>query len=143
MATAKGGPRAPVGLGARGRRMWNESLSTWSLTPAHIVLLEEACRVADRCELLDKLIRSTMKARRRPLAESGEDQGGSVDITGLLAESRAQQTVLKGLLLELRQGQRLNGEPVVSPSDRTTTAGGSGVADLSARIAARRKPPTG
>lgn len=131
------GPRAPVGLQARGRRMWNDSLATWSLTPAHVVLLEEACRTADRCEMLDKLIRSAMKRPRRPPEESGEDPGGPVEIPSLMAEARAQQTVLKGLLLELRQGQRPPGASTLQESG--PTAGGSGVADLSKRIADRRR----
>lgn len=137
------GPRAPVGLQARGRRMWTDSLATWSLTPAHLVLLEEACRVADRCELLDKLIRTALKPPRRPPEESGGDSDGSAGITGLLAESRAQQTVLKGLLLELRQGTRLSAAPVEIPEPDAggTTTGGSGVSDLRARIAARRNRP--
>lgn len=143
MAAKSGGPRAPVGLQARGRRMWTESLTTWSLTPAHLVLLEEACRVADRCELLDRLIRKALKTPRRPVDDSGADSDGSGGITGLMAESRAQQTVLKGLLLELRQGTRLSAasaDPAV-PDTSGTTAGGSGVSDLSARIAARRNRP--
>lgn len=137
MPAKSSGPRAPVGLQARGRRMWTESLATWSLTPAHIVLLEEACRVADRCELLDKLIRQAVKGPRRRAEESGEDPGGPAEIPSLMAEARAQQSVLKGLLLELRQGQRPPG--AVLSGGSTSTAGGSGVSDLTQRIADRRR----
>lgn len=112
--------------------MWSESVEAWSLTPAHLVLLEEACRTADRCSLLDDMI-------RRQADGYGEDEGESASITQLLAEARAQQVALKGIVAELRQGQRQSvGKPAAVPE-----LGGSGVADLTTRIADRRKASQG
>lgn len=130
-------PKPPVGLQARGKRMWSESLRTWSLTPAHLVLLEEACRTADRLELLDKLIRAAVKGPRKLVRESGDEPDETVTIAGLMAEGRAQQTVLKNLLTELRQGTRL-ADGTTGVDTGGSTAGGSGVADITRRIAERR-----
>lgn len=112
----------PAGLGERGRRMWRESLAIWSLTPAHLVLLEEACRIADRLEMLNTII-------LRGSVGVNTDAAQFADISGLLAESRQQSAALKALLAEIRQGQHGAAPAKVDP------AGGAGVSDLTARIA--------
>lgn len=119
--------KAPSGLGARGRRMWRESVAAWSLTPAHLVLLEEGCRLADRLDELDGIIRLVSRG-------SGGDPDEPVDITKILAEARQQQTALKGIVAELRQGGQRAAE---------SRPEGQGVSDLTARIAARRKSSSG
>ncbi|MFF9310091.1 hypothetical protein ACF1BS_04185 [Streptomyces sp. NPDC014748] len=120
----------PAGLGERGRRMWRESLAIWSLTPAHLVLLEEACRIADRLDLLESILRA-------PSADVNADTPQFADISGVLGESRKQSAALKALLAEIRQGQR------AAPPGAAASAGGAGVSDLSARIAERRKKASG
>ncbi|MFF9097574.1 hypothetical protein ACF1AX_31185 [Streptomyces sp. NPDC014802] len=120
----------PAGLGERGRRMWRESLAIWSLTPAHLVLLEEACRIADRLDLLDSMLRS-LAGDVNPNVEQ------FADISGLLAESRAQSSALKLLLAEIRQGQTSSAPAPEAP------AGGVGVHDLTRRIAERRRKTEG
>ena len=135
---ASDSPESPHGLSARGRRMWSDSVQAWSLTPVHLVLLEEACRTADRCSLLDDLIRDFTDDPGGDEDESGSGSGRSDGITVLLAEARAQQTALKGLVAELRQGQRLVGG-MAGSSAANSDAGGSGVTSLSARIAAKRQ----
>jgi hypothetical protein len=130
----------PPGLAARGLRMWEQSLGAWQLTPAHLVLLEEACRVADRLEILDRLIRRFLEGPSAFADDSDEDSGGSDGVTGLFAEARAQQTALKGLLAEMRQGQRLaGGNAGAAGKGGGSTAGGSSVTDLAAVIAAKRQ----
>lgn len=116
----------PPGLGDRGRRLWGESLAIWSLTPAHLVLLEEACRIADRLDLLNTMVRALS-------GDVNPDVAQFADISGLLAESRQQSSALKLLLAEVRQGQAGSGPAVEDPS------GGAGVSDLSKRIAERRR----
>ena len=111
--------------------MWVDSMAIWSLTPAHTVLLEEACRIADRLDVLDGII-------RRWIEPSSESEGGSGDISGFLAESRQQAGALKAILAEIRQGQH-----GAAPSAAAGEAGGAGVANLSARIAERRKKAEG
>ncbi|MFI1767510.1 hypothetical protein ACH41H_36435 [Streptomyces sp. NPDC020800] len=115
----------PAGLDGRGRRMWRESLAIWALTPAHLVLLEEACRIADRLEVLDSMLRSVSRNVKPDIEQFPY-------ISGLLAESRQQSTALKALLAEIRQGQ-YGASPAVVDS-----AGGAGVSDLTARIARKQ-----
>lgn len=115
----------PAGLGERGRRMWRESLAIWSLTPAHLVLLEEACRIADRLELLDSMLRLAS-------ADVNADGAQFAEISGVLGESRQQSAALKALLAEIRQGQYGASPATVDP------AGGAGVSDLTARIARKQ-----
>src|SRR5690349_8257965 len=88
-----------AGLGARGQRLWDEMTADGPLPPAHLVLLEEACRIADRLDAMDAIIRRWMEPSR-------DDEGGSGDITGLFAESRQQATALKGIVAEIRQVQK-------------------------------------
>ncbi|MEW2250403.1 hypothetical protein AB0907_24050 [Streptomyces sp. NPDC006975] len=120
----------PAGLGERGRRMWRESLAIWSLTPAHLVLLEEACRIADRLDLLNSMLRSLTVDVNPDVEQFGE-------ISGLLAESRSQSSALKLLLAEIRQGQ------TGSAPAKETPAGGVGVHDLTRRIAERKRKAEG
>ena len=115
----------PVGLGERGQRMWRDSLAIWSLTPAHLVLLEEACRIADRLEVLDSILRAAS-------SNVNPDVAQFADMSGLLAESRQQSGALKALLAEIRQGQYGASPAAVDP------AGGAGVSDLTARIARKQ-----
>ncbi|MFE2469723.1 hypothetical protein [Streptomyces mirabilis] len=119
------GESVPEGLGERGLRMWRESLAIWSLTPAHLVLLEEACRIADRLELLDSMLRAGSNSVKPDVAQFA-------DISGLLGESRQQSAALKALLAEIRQGQYGSSPAAVDP------AGGAGVSDLTARIARKQ-----
>jgi hypothetical protein len=112
--------KAPVGLGARGRRMWTESLEMWDLTPPHRILLEEACRIADRLELLNKQIR--------------EVSSEFAACAPILSESRQQSMALQRMFAEIRQGAR----PVSVPQQ-----GGSGVLSLAGKIAERRAQAQG
>jgi len=94
-------PRAPAGLAARGRRLWKEIHEKVTLDPAQLVILEEACRTADRLDRLDAILRgegSEWLSLR--LGADGADV--TVVLSGPLAEARQQQTVLKQLLVTLR-----------------------------------------
>jgi hypothetical protein len=124
----------PLGLGERGSRLWREASASWSLTPAHSVLLEEACRIADRLDVLNAII---LRMSSQVKADDEDSERESVDISGVLAESRQQATALRGLIAEIRQGQKGAAAVPVEAS------GGSGVSDLSARIAERRKQAKG
>lgn len=124
---------APAGLGERGQRLWTESTAQWQLIPTHLVLLEEACRISDRLDVLDALIRGFS-------VRSGDDEGESVDVSGLLAESRQQATALRGLVAEIRQGLKGSAAPSSKPAE---ISGGSGVSDLTRKIAERRRQSEG
>lgn len=129
--------KRPADLGPRGARLWREMTGSGSLTPAHLVLLEEACRLADRLDWLNAiLLRWTSQVN----GGDEEDEPKPAEITGLLAESRQQATTLRGLVAEIRQSQK----GAVAPSSKSAgKAGGSGVSDLTARIAARKRQAPG
>jgi len=95
-----------------------------------LALLEEACRIADRLDLLNTMLRP-------PSGDVNTDSPQFADISGLLAESRLQSGALKVLLSEIRQGQVGSGPAVEDP------AGGAGVSDLTKRIAERRRQAEG
>jgi hypothetical protein len=127
----------PPGLGERGSRLWRDTTASGSLTPAHLVLLEEACRLADRLDWLNAIVLRWMSPVNADDEEDGPNSGG---IQQLLAEARQQATALRGLLAEIRQGLKGSAAPA---SNQAEGAGGSGVSDLSARIAERRKQAQG
>lgn len=119
------GADVPGGLGERGSRLWRETVEVWQLTPAHLVLLEEACRISDRLDVLNSMIL---------LGSSGVKGDGDElpDISGVLAEARQQQGALRTLIAEIRQGQ------VGFPPAPSAEGEGSGVSDLTARIARKQ-----
>lgn len=135
-------PEPPPGLGSRGRRLWAQATDDEELTPGHLVLLEEACRCADRLDDLDRLLREVSDGSGADSEESEGRDGALRMMTGLLAEARAQQTALRGIVAELRQGQRAVGGGK-SPAAAPEATGGSDVSDLTARIADRRKKASG
>lgn len=122
-------PKAPDGLDVRGRRLWREIHSQGPLTPDRRALLEEACRISDRLDLLDSIIRGAA-------AGVNAEEGTAGDLQRWLAESRQQSATLKALLVEIRSNAAASKTPV--PKSAVKGAG-SGVTDLGARIAARRK----
>lgn len=124
----------PQDLGPRGERLWREMTASGSLTPAHLVLLEEACRLSDRLDWLNAILQRACSPVK---ANDGDDEDESPAIGPLLAEARQQQTTLRGLVAEIRQASK--GSVAAAP----LKAGGAGVSDLSARIAKRRGQASG
>lgn len=66
----------------RGQRLWSDIADEHDLDPAQRILLEEACRIADRLDSLDVRI------------ADGDDAA--------MTEARQQQNVMKQLLVSLR-----------------------------------------
>lgn len=97
--------RAPVGLMARGRRMWDDVTGAFDLSRAEVELLAEACRALDDVERLASLVR---RARR------------DKDVTGELTcsrELRLQRTALGRLLAQLGIPDA-DDEAMLSPAQR-------------------------
>ena len=93
--------RAPSGLAARGRQMWRDLTALTEFDPAQLVLLEEACRIADRLDKLDALLTGEESTwlRFRPNQEGDEV---TVVIDSALSEARQQANVLKQIVTALR-----------------------------------------
>lgn len=88
--------------GGRGAKLWLD-LSGDVLPPGQRVLLEEACRIADRLDKLDRMLAGDatdwigLVEKRR-----GDPEVLEVTIDRPLAEARQQQLALKQLLAEMR-----------------------------------------
>lgn len=128
----------PADLGDRGRRVYREVLDEHpKLGARERLVLEEAARTADRCEHLDRILRGDERVWARiRVPDTGEQVDLVVDKT--LAEARQQQSTLARLLSELRQHLAPAAKETQAPPAPPQPQPGGGIADLTARIAARR-----
>jgi hypothetical protein len=96
--------------GGRGERLWSEVTTAHpTLDATRLVILEEACRCADRLDELDSIIQGRgvlhlMRFRMRDLFSDEEERNVSVEVRfdSALGEARQQQNVFKQLLVSLR-----------------------------------------
>ena len=98
--------QAPKGLATRGRRLWREITEAHELDPMQTVMLEEACRCADRLDKLEEKLSGREDAWAHLLArmDFGDEDTRVIElrIDGALSEARQQQNVFKQLLAALR-----------------------------------------
>lgn len=116
-----------------GRQLWEAVTAAASLGPLQMPLLVEACRIADRLDVLDRQLHGHDWLRFRH-DESGAEV--TVYVDRVLAEAREQATALKGIVAELTK-------PGAQPKTASVKKGGGVLADLAARRAARSALPTG
>lgn len=119
--------------GTRGEALWRDMKGD-ELAPAARVLLQEACRVADRLDKLDSLLAGDVDGWIT--VDVPETGPATLIIDKALSEARQQQLALKGLMAELRAIGATKGSD--KSADDVPAAGGAGIADLVARIAARQ-----
>lgn len=105
--------QTPKGLGARGRRLWREITAEHELDPSQKVLLEEACRTADRLDRLDAKLsgREDAWAHLVTRVDLGDDETRVIElrVDSALSEARQQQNVFKQLLASLRLPDQASG----------------------------------
>jgi hypothetical protein len=95
------------------------------MDPAQMVILEEACRTADRLDRLDAILRG-VDAEWLTLRLGADEGDVTVVLAGPLAEARQQQTVLKQLLVALRLPDAETGKrPQARPARGAHTPKGS------------------
>ncbi len=121
-------PRTPPGLAAKGRRLWRELCEANEFGPEERVLLEEACRIADRLDRLDALISGDEDAWLRFRVNDDGTQV-KVVIDSALSEARQQANVLKQIIAALRLPDEQSGK---RPQQR---GGGRGAYQPSAKKA--------
>lgn len=127
-------------LGETGSQLWNEMTADGPLPSMAMVLLLEACRIADRLDQLDENLRGGV-AEWLQLEVDGNTT--TVIIDRALSESRQQATALKGLIAEIRQFTG-KGKPRQGGQEQgTQQKGGGTIADLASRIAERRGESAG
>lgn len=118
---------AERGFGPRGAELWS-AMEGLELGPAHRVLLVEACRLADRLDRFDRVLTGGKWFFDR----RDDDDRVEVVIDAVLSEARQHAQALKALVSELEPRPKVGSSPVPQVN------GGAGIADLAARIAARR-----
>ena len=102
--------------------------------PLARLLLTETLRIADRLDYFDRLIAG--KSRRGEWLRLTDGDAGEmrVVVDDVLAEARQHGTALKTMVAELMK---------LLPTAPATPTPRGGLADLTAKIAARRGPPAG
>src|SRR5687767_3891759 len=101
--------RVPSGLATRGKRLWKELTEKTSMNAAELVLLEEACRTADRLDKLDELLRLDHEQWVELRDLKGRDDVMEIVMNSALSEARQQANVLKQLIAALRLPDELSG----------------------------------
>lgn len=119
--------RAPSGLGARARRLWDALAGELADRPADLVLLEEACRITDRLDALDRILQARPKALASVRFYETRPQDAVLVVDAALSEARQQASTLRQILTSLKQ-----------PAGGAARKGAGAVDDLTARRAARR-----
>lgn len=90
---------APKGLSAGGRKLWREIEEAHELDAPQRVHLEEACRIKDRLDKLDQILRGDVSFWAEVIEERGTV---TVRVDSALSEARQQANQMKQLLTSLR-----------------------------------------
>lgn len=99
-------PTAPKGLAPRGRKMWRDLTAERTWDSAGLILLAEACRLADRLEKLDGLLRGDVGEWATIIDQyRNGDREVFLEIDASLTEARQMQTALLGILTKLGLGK--------------------------------------
>lgn len=80
----------PTGLGKGGAALWSAIKEDHDLDATQLVQLEEACRIKDRCDALDKAVRTL------------EAEGELKDYLSTVGQANASANQMKQLLAALR-----------------------------------------
>jgi len=119
------------GLASRGRRLWRE-MDGDTRTGADKVLVEEACRLADRLDRLDAIVNGDPgEWMRFRVSEDGAEV--TVTLDKALDQARQYAVALTQVLAKLNQGK----------SEGKPETGGSILDQLAARRAQRLANPAG
>jgi hypothetical protein len=125
----------------RGERLWRDMKGD-GLDPAQRVLLEEACRIADRLDKLDRLLAGSAHDWVSLVESKGDPERQEVVIDRPLAEARQQATALKQLIAEIRAAGAAKPTGRQGAGPAPTGKGVAGVTDLSTWAPARSQKAT-
>lgn len=122
---------------SRGETLWRDMRGE-SLGPAEQVLLEEACRIADRLDKLDKALQGRAVNWLKLVADSEDPTRLIVVIDRPLGEARQHALALKQLLADLRAA----GVSGKTAPRKDETKGAAGVTNLRGWAPARSTKST-
>jgi hypothetical protein len=103
-----------AGFGPRGARLWRDmGADKAGFSPAELVLLEEACRLADRLDRLDDFLCGRQDAWLRFHARNEDGTIVRVVVDRALSEARQQADTLRSIVADLlkKAGGRVSEEP--------------------------------
>lgn len=125
----------PDGLSERGAAMFVQLQGDWKLEAADRVLLEEACRIADRLERLDRVLVGDLDAWLSFDAGDG-DKPVVVVVNSVLGEARQQANTLRLMLAQLKPAKAAASDDSGEPEK----PGGPTLDEIRARREQRQAP---
>lgn len=144
----KQSPRVPRGLSTKGTRLWREMHKAFSaFNPAELVLIEEACRIADRLDRLNGVLVGDEDAFAQ-VRSTGSDGPLVLVVNDAMSEARQQANVLKQIVAALRLPDEESGRRPIQRNNGArgahaghsggrATSGGGTVSAIEAARAAR------
>lgn len=136
-------PRMPAGLGAGGKALWKSVVDEHDLDGRQIVQLTEACRMKDRCDKLDLLLRGEVDAWATVIPVDLDNAEYKLQIAGALTKANETANGMKQLLAALRLPDPETGKRPQRRGPRgaqkPTQAGGAGASNVSSMERARRR----
>jgi hypothetical protein len=115
-------PRTPTGLKGPGRRLWTESTELYTYNPSEKLILEKACRSADRLARLEK----AEAELTNPVVHGAR---GAVYVHPLGEEIRRETVLLSRLLEQIRppgEAEKVGATPNKTRAQRAAEARWSG-----------------
>lgn len=107
----------PEDLDERGAQLWRDMNGSYETDAGARLLLHEACRITDRLEKLNRILRGdvdTWVSIELP-RDGSEDEPLRIKVDGALAEARLHVTTLRQVLQQLRR---------IRPTGRLLPGGG-------------------
>jgi hypothetical protein len=118
----------------RGADLHAQITDAHTLSPDQLVILEEACRTADRLDQLDAIIQGKgvleLMHFRSMDGDSDDTRTVVMTVDGVLSEARQQQNILKQLLVSLRLPDAATGKKPQARGARGAYAGASKVSSI-------------
>lgn len=104
-------PKMPSGLGPGGRALWKGVTDSHELDPVQIVQLTEACRMKDRCDKLDDVLRGDADTWMQLVVDVRSDgQVYELRITNALGKANETANTMKQLIAALRLPDPASGQ---------------------------------
>lgn len=127
-------PRMPSGLGTGGRSLWKGITGSHELSPIQVVQLHEACRMKDRCDKLDAVLRGDANTWMELVIDADLDSGdvleAKVQVAGALSKANETANAMKQLIAALRLPDEVTGKKPQARGPRgaqkPTVPGGAG-----------------